>query len=115
VEPFDGSLQLRKMLSRCFDQQQTLLRGFHFPFPSINRSDRTGKNVYACSQARFHDSVRDAFRFRRAPARDQHYKFIRQDFLPARYSFSQTSFPSLSSSHDRLQYLPEDENIFLKT
>jgi hypothetical protein len=90
------------------------LRGFHFSFPAINRSDRTGKYVYACSQARFHDSVRDAFRLYHVPARNQHHKFIGQYFLPARYSFSQTSFPSLSSSHDRLQYLPEGENIFLK-
>jgi hypothetical protein len=88
VHAFHGRPQLHQTFARCFYEQQTLLCRFDLPFPPVNGFDGARKYVHTRSESCIDHSARDASRFSRIGTSHQNYKFVRQDFLQARYSFS---------------------------
>jgi hypothetical protein len=96
VHAFHSRVQLREMFARSLNQQQTFARGLDLPLPAINGVDSSRKYIHASGQIRLHHGARDSPRFCGSGARHQNHKFVGQEFLQARYSFSFPSYPKWS-------------------
>jgi hypothetical protein len=93
VEAFHNRPQLHHTFSRSLDEQQSFARRFYLSFPPINGFEGARKYVHTSGEPGIHRSARNASRFGGSRTRHQNYKFVGQDFLQPRYSFSIPAHP----------------------
>src|SRR3979490_4919 len=121
MHAFHNLPHLCQTLQRSLDEEQSFPRGFHSSFPSINGFHSARKYIHASGEPCAHHCAPNASRLGRSGTCHQNYKFVGQDFLQARYSFSIPAHPIWLSlachatilrwRHDRYYYKPSHKSL----